>query len=611
MSEVPLDHGPTAAWLREIDIVLPSNPQFVLTGNLRDVHLTEGPGHRPPWPTTTQAVTEVLRRAGYSCIIAFDSVDGPSVMYETRPGLAASVTGNVEPHPSHMARLPQLMRNVVGAFPGCALLVTNASRLTTDGDAAGGDFHEIMSMAEKLAETAEAKLLNGNHAAAVYNAVFWLVDKENDLPPWFAGLDTVRVVSVPQPSQSQRYQAASLLVRSLAGGREATEEEREAAARRFAGATAGLNIKALQEINRLAIDRRIPFDRIDDAVRTYRVGVPDNPWQDAELRQKIREGSEYLGKRVLGQPHAVRKSVDILIRSAMGLTGAQGAGESARPQGVLFFAGPTGVGKTELAKALAELVFGRREAFTRFDMSEFASEHAESRLIGAPVGYTGHTAGGELTNAIRQQPFQLILFDEIEKAHPRILDKFLQILEDGRLTDGNGVTVHFTETLLVFTSNLGVYEFDESGTRIPVVQRGAPYEKVEVSIRNGVEEHFTSVIGRPELLNRLGDNIVVFNFISDETADLLVPLFMENVKGRVLASTGFRINFADAVVDRLQSHARNRLDYGGRGVSSVVESLLVNPLARALFDAPEGVSAAEVTSIEPTDDGWEVRVVHA
>jgi ATP-dependent Clp protease ATP-binding subunit ClpA len=388
-------------------------------------------------------------------------------------------------------------------------------------------------------------------------------------------------------------------------------EGREAAARRFAAATAGLNLKALQEINRLAIDRRIPFDRIDDAVRTYRVGVPDNPWQDAELRQKIREGSEYLGKRVLGQPHAIRKSVDILIRSAMGLTGAQGAGESARPQGVLFFAGPTGVGKTELAKALAELVFGRRDAFTRFDMSEFASEHAESRLIGAPVGYTGHTAGGELTNAIRQQPFQLILFDEIEKAHPRILDKFLQILEDGRLTDGNGVTVHFTETLLVFTSNLGVYEIDDSGTRNPVVQRGAPYEQVEASIRNGVEEHFTSVIGRPELLNRLGDNIVVFNFISDETADRLVPLFMENVQGRVLASTGIHITFTDAVVDRLQSHARDRLDYGGRGVSSVVESLLVNPLARALFDAPDGATDTKVTGIEPTEDGWEVRLVHA
>jgi ATP-dependent Clp protease ATP-binding subunit ClpA len=540
-------------------------------------------------------------------------------MYEATPGLAKSVTDPItdaatpadEPGPSKLTQLPQLLRKVVDAPSGCALLVTNASRLAADGEATDGPFHEIMTMAEKLAETAVTRPLKGNHAAAVYNAVFWLVDKENDLPPWFAGLDRVRVVSVPQPSQSQRYQAAFLLMKSLPGGNEAPLEEREAAARQFADATGGLNLKALREINRLAIDRRIPFDRIDDAVRTYRVGVPDNPWQDADLRQKIRDGSEYLGKRVLGQPHAIRKSVDILIRSAMGLTGAQGSGETARPQGVLFFAGPTGVGKTELAKALAELVFGRRDAYTRFDMSEFASEYAESRLIGAPVGYSGHTAGGELTNAIRQQPFQLILFDEIEKAHPRILDKFLQILEDGRLTDGNGVTVHFTETLLVFTSNLGVYEIDDSGVRYPVVQRGAPYGEVETSIRNGVEEHFTSVIGRPELLNRLGDNIVVFNFISDETADQLVPLFMENVQQRVLASTGIRITFADAVVDHLQSHARTRLDYGGRGVSSVVESLLVNPLARALFDAPNGVAHAEVTAVEPTDDGWEVRLTRA
>src|SRR5690606_1955709 len=115
----------------------------------------------------------------------------------------------------------------------------------------------------------------------------------------------------------------------------------------------------------------------------------------------------------------------------------------------------TGVGKTELAKALAEVLFGAEDAYIRFDMSEFSAEHSEARLIGAPPGYVGHSAGGELTNAVRERPFSVLLFDEIEKAHPRILDKFLQILDEGRLTDGSGSTVHFSESLIVFTSNLG------------------------------------------------------------------------------------------------------------------------------------------------------------
>ena len=168
-----------------------------------------------------------------------------------------------------------------------------------------------------------------------------------------------------------------------------------------------------------------------EAARRYKLGVTDDPWRKLD-REKLRGAEDFVRDRVKGQQHAVTHMLDIVKRAVTGIGGRRGG----RPRGVLFFAGPTGVGKTELAKTLTQLIFGDERAYIRFDMSEFAAEHADQRLLGAPPGYIGYDAGGELTNAVREKPFSVVLFDEIEKAHPRILDKFLQILEDGRLTTG-------------------------------------------------------------------------------------------------------------------------------------------------------------------------------
>lgn len=593
------------AWLREIDVALAANPQILLTGNLRDLVLWPRPGTaRPSLLPVVDAVLALLTAAGHGDVIVADPVDGARAGLD-RAGVAAEVLKSTGPRQVPLVEaLPALLTAVVTAQRPCCLIVDGASRLVPENDFSLPELHRVLVTAEKLMVTAPRIAVPGPHRTSLYNTVFWLLDREGDLPHWLIGGELARVVSIPIPGMAQRISTVDMLVDSLPDA--PAKDARARIVARYAALTSGLTLRAIREINRLAIDRRIPAAAIDDAIRTFRIGVPDNPWQDPALKDRIRRGVELLGSDVLGQPAAIRKTVDILIRSAMGLTGAQTTSSGARPQGVLFFAGPTGVGKTELAKSIAELVFGKKDAFLRFDMSEFAAEHTEARLIGAPPGYTGHNSGGELTNAVRQQPFRLILFDEIEKAHPRILDKFLQILEDGRLTDGTGATVFFSETLLVFTSNLGVYRTDESGERRPVIARGSAYAEVESTIRAAVAEHFTRVIGRPELLNRIGDNIVVFDFISEPTARALVPKLVRNLSTRVRAATGISVSLSPRALEQLVDAALARLDFGGRGVSTAVETLLVNPLARALFEAPAGTTEVVVGELSHSSEGWSV-----
>lgn len=601
-------------WLREIDVALAANPQVAVTGNLRDLVILPRPGvPHPRFATVTEALSSLLSIAGHACQLAFDVVDGPVVLRDDADDSGAALLSRLrradpQRDSTGMHVLQELLKSVTQADQPMCLIIDNASRLTPGPDFTDPDLHRVLVTAERLTSTARRNPVPGPHVTPLYNTVFWLIDQENDLPSWLVGTDAVRVVSIPGPTFGNRRVVAQSLIPSLPRGIELDSPTRESVADRYAAQTNGLTLRSIMEINRLAIDRRIEATSIEDAIRTFRVGVPDNPWQDPALKDRIRDGAKRLGSRVLGQQAPIRKAVDILVRSTTGLTGAQGAGDSSRPQGILFFAGPTGVGKTELAKAMAELVFGRKDAFVRFDMSEFSSEHAEARLIGAPPGYVGHNTGGELTNAVRHNPFSLLLFDEIEKAHPRILDKFLQILEDGRLTDGNGATVYFSETLIVFTSNLGVYRLDPLGERVPVVERGRPYPEVESTIRAAVSEHFTKEIGRPELLNRIGDNIVVFDFISPDTAAELVPMFVRNVTERVRTMLGSRVTVTDAVTEHLVASARARLDFGGRGVGTVVETMLVNPLSRALFEQDDTAIEVTVTAITQDADGWAVTL---
>ncbi|MEV4521965.1 AAA family ATPase [Micromonospora tulbaghiae] len=599
------------AWLREVRTALSVNSQVVLYGNVRDVFLL--PGEDGPQPFDLRAaLSRILAEEGYPHLVVADAVAGLSPLpadAATAQAAAAVVQpdgtspwGSWPDEESRLGRLSDAVERVVLAGSRSAILIDFASRLMPDPAHLEAAEHTFFARCDRLSRMTYPRPA-GSDRRALFNPVIWAVDNERDLPVWLtAGNDDVRKIAVPLPGLGERATAAGWLAGTLSGYREASEADQHLLDRRFAEQTQGMTLRGMMAVARLAARMDTPVGDIDEAVRCYRVGVHDNPWRAPHLRKRMEDAAEEIGKHVLGQPEAIQRSVDILIRAVLGLSGAQAGTNVSRPRGVLFFAGPTGVGKTELAKELSKVIFGDPRAYTRFDMSEFAAEHSADRFGGAPPGYIGHDAGGELTNAVRQRPFSLLLFDEIEKAHDRILDKFLQILDEGRFTDGSGSTVYFSETVLVFTSNLGVTPEDYAA-QAAADPRQAPLSRVELEerIRRAVKRHFTEEINRPELLNRLGDNIVVFNFIDAATAARIFDLQMSHVAKRLRAERGIDLTLTDRARQQLLGGAIGNLEMGGRGIGSHIESALVTPLARELFRHRDLRGPVAVCDVRETD----------
>lgn len=621
------------AWLREFETAVVTNPQIMIYGNVRDHYLIPFGDGSWRFLGIRDAVSWALGRLGYPVTVTVDVVDGVGCLpggeeaakaatqilpSDVKLGAACTLRslGAILTTAVHQGdpQRPVTARDRQPSAPAIgAVLVDYAARLIRGLPQLDGEEHVLFATAEKLSHTARPVLWPDGTRR--YNPVIWIVNHERELPSWFiAGNDGVRRIAVPMPELDDRLTAARVLAPGLIPPG-APADEREAEISRFAEHTHGLTLRSMTEIVRLSRSGQPDVKGIEDAARSYRVGILDNPWGKPALRRRLAGATEALSRRVRGQEQAIQHSVDIIVRSVMGLSGAQAGNTSSRPRGVMFFAGPTGVGKTELAKALAELIFGDERACIRFDMSEFAAAHAAERLVGSPPGYLGHDAGGELTNAVRERPFSLILFDEIEKADRSILDKFLQILDDGRLTDGSGSTVYFSEAVIVFTSNLGMKVQNADGVIVDNV--GPELDRSELARRltTAVRDHFTSTLNRPELLNRIGDNIVVFNFISSSAAAEIFDSQLARVCERVERQDHVRLEVPDAIRDRLRAEATADLGFGGRGIGSFLETAFVNPLARALFEQTETghdlASVQLVTRVDQVDGVWRLQLESA
>ncbi|NKL74773.1 AAA domain-containing protein [Rhizobium leguminosarum bv. viciae] len=575
-------------WLRDLVRFLPLKSQFVLSGNVRDLQAYEIAQDTVAALPLGLCLQRELQSCGYRDVISFSPTLGFGLPGVTNDAELAEVMlrnglGSENPKTMGLEMLGQLLGSFTAATgEPAALIVDFASRLVNRSDALTIAEHTLFTQAQILCHAAKSRPA-GPSRKPFYNSIIWIVERDSDLPDWLT-VDNpkLRTIPVAVPDSLTRKSLSQTLLKSLPAAQQASEGQLAQWAETFVNLTEGLLLSDMNSIAQLGRNEGLKASEIADAVRRYKVGVTDDPWRKID-RTKIAGAEEFIRSRVKGQDHAAIHMLDIVKRA---VTGVGRSSTNGRPRGVAFLAGPTGVGKTELAKTITSLLFGDESAYIRFDMSEFSAEHADQRLIGAPPGYVGYDAGGELTNAIREKPFSVVLFDEIEKAHPRILDKFLQVLDDGVLTSGRGDRVYFSEAIILFTSNLGIYRADASGARIQNVSSDETHEVVTAKVREEIDRHFKLTLNRPEILNRIGENVIVFDFIRPQIADAIFDSMVANLLEST-RSIGFDISITDKAKTVLKEMCLRDLSNGGRGVRNMVEAHLANPLSRALFDIGE------------------------
>ena len=451
-------------WQKDLEVYRDINTTFIIEGNVHD---------RQPWiyedDGTYEAVTlshylqRYLSENDYNPIVFYNRIDGFYNPYD--PAMVSafySETSSDEKTSRSIGMATQLIRKALSDTERpTAIVIELANTITTSPDNLSDEEIEYFTRL-MLTSKKQTQAVGMRSKQPLTNLLFLIVEKVNDVPAWFyLNNPYVKTLTISRPEKEIRTAFIDARIDRMAGTGNLAPADRKRAQEEFVALTDGMTLVELFGVFSLCHQKGYKVSQIREAVKMFRYGETESQWDKIDS-EKIKHVEEYLSRRVKGQKAAIKKAAGILSRASIGMSGIQG-GSVSRPKGVLFLAGPTGTGKTELAKTIAEFIFGDESFVTRFDMSEFQQPHSDQKLLGAPPGYVGYSDGGQLTNAIKRKPFCVLLFDEIDKAHPSIMDKFLQILEDGRITDSAGETMYFSEALIIFTSNLGVVGEEEGG----------------------------------------------------------------------------------------------------------------------------------------------------
>ena len=647
-----------AKWHNEIEIFRQIKPCIILEGNILDQF------QYPSEPFRNRHLPEylykLLKDLGYNVVVIYDESKGFYAVSGGQKDLAAfadllqevpglritndmircpfSAQGSCytpsNPESADSARNKndgQLLDSVCPAAATIGEVVTNALRQSDVSVAIIMDMASryivspdqmdlldvrVYTELQRALRCAEEADTNGSLSK---NLLIFLTNKVNDLPTWFyLNNPDVKAISITTPDAQARLEFVSgnqlpqFFQRDIYAEdmRFYTENpsQLDKLQKKFVGLTEGFSYSDLIGMRTLCYREHYRMSHLANVVDLYRYGIKENKWATVD-RNTIDQLQKDMYANILGQNSALAKVMDVIKRSVVG----RGGVSNNRPKGVLFFAGPTGTGKTETAKALARNIFGDESCCLRFDMAEYKQSHSDQKLLGAPPGYIGYEAGGQLTNAVRDNPFSIILFDEIEKAHPSILYKFLQILDDGRLTDGQGNTVYFSESIIIFTSNKGIVgtvsEVDEFGNRIEKNKQlidpknCVTHKEMQAKVIDGIRNYFKYELGRPELLNRIGeDNIVVYDFIRPDVAESILKLHINRVKADFRDNSEIEIDTSAIEKILLEKCCSSEvLEYGGRGIRNTVESCLYTPLTRFIYDHQDMITAGKAIVIRSLD----------